>query len=54
LLPLAFAGGLISSLSPCQLSLLGVNLSYIGTREFTSRKDALIKAIAFVWELSQS
>lgn len=48
LLPLAFAGGLISSLSPCQLSLLGVNLSYIGTREFTSRKDALIKAIAFV------
>jgi cytochrome c-type biogenesis protein len=48
LLPLAFAGGLISSLSPCQLSLLGVNLSYIGTREFTSRKDALIKAVAFV------
>ncbi len=48
LLPLAFAGGLISSLSPCQLSLLGVNLTYIGTREFTSRKDALIKAIAFV------
>lgn len=48
LLPLAFAGGFISSLSPCQLSLLGVNLSYIGTREFTSRKDALIKAIAFV------
>jgi cytochrome c-type biogenesis protein len=48
LLPLAFAGGIISSLSPCQLSLLGVNLSYIGTREFTSRKDALIKATAFV------
>lgn len=48
LLPLAFAGGLISSLSPCQLSLLSVNLTYIGTREFTSRKDALIKAIAFV------
>ncbi len=48
LLPLAFAGGLISSLSPCQLSLLGVNLSYIGTREFTSRRDALIKAGAFV------
>lgn len=48
LLPLAFAGGLISSLSPCQLSLLGVNLSYIGTREFTSKKDALVKAIAFV------
>ena len=48
LLPLAFGGGLISSLSPCQLSLLGVNLTYIGTREFTSRWDALIKAGAFV------
>ncbi|HEY9822739.1 MAG TPA: cytochrome c biogenesis protein CcdA [Candidatus Sericytochromatia bacterium] len=48
LLPLAFAGGLISSLSPCQLSLLSVNLTYIGTREFTSRRDALIKAGAFV------
>jgi cytochrome c-type biogenesis protein len=28
--------------------LLGVNLTYIGTREFTSRWDALIKAGAFV------
>src|SRR4028118_183844 len=35
LLPLAFAGGLISSLSPCQLSLLSVNLTYTGTRELT-------------------
>jgi cytochrome c-type biogenesis protein len=48
LLPLAFGGGLISSLSPCQLSLLGVNLTYIGTREFTSRWDAFIKAGSFV------
>ena len=48
LLPLAFGGGLISSLSPCQLSLLSVNLTYIGTREFTSRRDAFIKAGLFV------
>lgn len=48
LLPLAFIGGLISSISPCILSLLPVNLSYIGTCEVTSRRDALGKAIAFV------
>lgn len=48
LLPLAFIGGLISSLAPCQLSLLSVNLTYIGTREFISRRDALIKAGSFV------
>ena len=48
LIPLAFAGGLIASISPCILSLLPVNLSYIGTREITSRWDALIKAGSFV------
>lgn len=48
LIPLAFAGGLIASISPCILSLLPVNLSYIGTREITSRWDAFIKAGSFV------
>ncbi|MGA7935121.1 MAG: cytochrome c biogenesis CcdA family protein [Kovacikia sp.] len=48
LLPLSFAGGLVASISPCILSLLPVNLSYIGTREFTSRWDAFLKAGAFV------
>jgi cytochrome c-type biogenesis protein len=48
LLPIAFGGGLIASLSPCVLSLLPVNLSYIGTREMTSRWDALLKAGSFV------
>jgi cytochrome c-type biogenesis protein len=48
LLLLAFAGGLIASISPCKLALLSVNLTYIGTREFTSRKDAFIKAGSFV------
>lgn len=48
LIPLAFAGGLIASISPCILSLLPVNLSYIGTREMTSRWDAFIKAGSFV------
>ncbi|MBD1940735.1 cytochrome c biogenesis protein CcdA [Microcoleus sp. FACHB-68] len=48
LIPLAFVGGLIASISPCILSLLPVNLSYIGTREITSRWDAFIKAGSFV------
>ncbi|AFZ19268.1 cytochrome c biogenesis CcdA family protein [Allocoleopsis franciscana] len=48
LLSLSFAGGLIASISPCILCLLPVNLSYIGTREITSRWDALIKAGSFV------
>ncbi|HBB30821.1 MAG TPA: hypothetical protein DDZ80_17105 [Cyanobacteria bacterium UBA8803] len=45
---LAFAGGLIVSISPCKLALLTVNLTYIGTREFTSRWDAFVKAGSFV------
>lgn len=48
LLILAFVGGLIGSISPCHLGLLTVNLTYIGTREFTSRWDAFIKAGSFV------
>ncbi len=44
----AFVGGLVASVSPCILSLLPVNLSYIGTREITSRRDAFCKAGAFV------
>jgi len=48
LLPIAFAGGLIASVSPCILALLPVNLSYIGTREITSRWDILLKAGSFV------
>ncbi|MEW6494632.1 MAG: cytochrome c biogenesis protein CcdA [Cyanobacteriota bacterium] len=44
----AFIGGLIGSISPCHLGLLTVNLTYIGTREFTSYKDAFLKAGAFV------
>jgi cytochrome c-type biogenesis protein len=48
LMPLAFVGGLIASVSPCILSLLPVNLSYIGTLKINSRQDALIKASLFV------
>lgn len=48
LLLFAFLGGLVASISPCILALLPVNLSYIGTRTITSRRDALGKAIAFV------
>jgi len=48
LIGLAFLGGLVASISPCILSLLPVNLSYIGTREIHSRRDALIKASSFV------
>jgi cytochrome c-type biogenesis protein len=48
LLPLAFAGGAIASVSPCILALLPVNLSYIGTLNIKSRWDAFIKAGLFV------
>lgn len=48
LMPAAFAGGLIASLSPCILALLPVNLSYIGTRKAKSKWEALINASAFV------
>ncbi len=45
---LAFAGGLIASVSPCILALLPVNLSYIGTLKISSRWDAFSKAGQFV------
>jgi cytochrome c-type biogenesis protein len=48
LLPLAFAGGAIASISPCILALLPVNLSYIGTLKIKSRWDAFSKAGLFV------
>ncbi len=48
LMPLAFIGGLIASMSPCILALLPLNLSYIGTRKITSRGDAFVKAELFV------
>lgn len=48
LLPLAFAGGLLASVSPCILALLPVNLSYIGTLKIDSRRDAVVKATMFV------
>ncbi|RUT00642.1 cytochrome C biogenesis protein CcdA [Dulcicalothrix desertica PCC 7102] len=48
LLPLAFAGGAIASVSPCILALLPVNLSYIGTLNIKSRWDAVTKAGLFV------
>jgi cytochrome c-type biogenesis protein len=48
LMPLAFIGGLIASVSPCILALLPLNLSYIGTRKITSRADAFVKAGLFV------
>lgn len=48
LLPMAFVGGLLASLSPCILCLLPVNLGYIGTRDITSRRDAVTKAGLFV------
>ena len=48
LIPLAFVGGLLASISPCILSLLPVNLSYIGTLKITSRRAAFTKAGLFV------
>jgi cytochrome c-type biogenesis protein len=48
LLPLAFMGGVLASVSPCILALLPVNLSYIGTLKIKSRWEAFSKAGLFV------
>ncbi len=48
LFPLAYLGGILASVSPCILSLLPVNLSYIGTHDFRSYKDAIVKSLSFV------
>jgi cytochrome c-type biogenesis protein len=45
---LGLVGGLISSISPCVLTLLPMNLAYIGTLEISDRKSAFIKALQFI------
>lgn len=46
--PVAFAGGLVASISPCILAMLPLNLSYIGAAKLTSRAAAFRVAAMFV------
>ena len=48
LIPFAFGGGLVASISPCILAMLPVNLSYIGTLNVKSRREAFWNATGFV------
>ncbi len=48
LITLGFLGGLLSSLLPCVLSLLPINLAYIGTLNIHNKFEAFHKAGSFV------
>jgi cytochrome c-type biogenesis protein len=48
LIPFAAGGGLLASISPCILAMLPVNLSYIGTLNVKSRREAFWNATGFV------
>ena len=48
LIPFAAGGGFLASISPCILALLPVNLSYIGTLNVKSRREAFFNATGFV------
>ena len=48
LIPFAAGGGFLASISPCILALLPVNLSYIGTLNVKSRREAFFNASGFV------
>ena len=52
MLLLGLAGGLLSSLSPCVLSLLPLNLAYIGTVDIEDKQEAFNKASLFVLGVS--
>jgi cytochrome c-type biogenesis protein len=47
LIPLAFGGGLLASMSPCILAMLPVNLSYIGALNTTSKRVSILRATGF-------
>jgi cytochrome c-type biogenesis protein len=48
LIPFAAGGGLLASISPCILAMLPINLSYIGTLNVKSRREAFLNASGFV------
>jgi cytochrome c-type biogenesis protein len=48
LIPFAAGGGLLASISPCILAMLPINLSYIGTLNVKSRREAFLNATGFV------
>lgn len=52
LIAFAFVAGLISSLSPCVLSMLPMNIAYIGSSKIQNKEEAFRLALLFVLGVS--
>ncbi|MCA9806855.1 MAG: sulfite exporter TauE/SafE family protein [Cyanobacteria bacterium HKST-UBA06] len=52
LIPLAFVGGVLTTISPCVLAMLPVLIGYVGGSQSTSKRDVLCQTGLFIVGLS--